>query len=83
MAKKATKKKAKKKAKRARQYEVWVKVRRDGVIRVKAKTPAEATKLAEEQIEESWSLDEAADWFEGDPQSDVEICVVQPARSRR
>lgn len=76
MAKKA------KKAKRARTYEVWVKRRVDGVITVKAKSAREAEKLAEEHIDDAWDFDDAADWFDGDPKCDIDVCFAKPKQRR-
>jgi hypothetical protein len=70
------------KAKRARKYEVWVRANRDGVISVKAKSAAEAKKLAQEQIDDAWDVEDAAQWFDLDI-NDVEVCHADPLGGKR
>jgi hypothetical protein len=71
-----------KKAKRARKYEVWVKAEKTGTITVKAKSPAEAKKLAEEYIEEAWDADDAAEWHDVD-KCDIDVLNAYPMTGRR
>jgi len=72
----------KRKTNRPRMYDVFVKARRDGVIPIKAKSRAEAEKLAEERIEDAWDIDDAADWHEMD-KCDVDIVSIAPKSRRR
>lgn len=68
--------------KRARMYEVFVKYRRDGIIKVKAKNAAEAVELAEAEIEDAWNIEDVADWCDVD-KCDVDILHADPAGRRR